>query len=70
MKLTIEIYTERGTFKGRQMEVPEAKSEDLKDIIMLAVTNGNYFKLETDDGFIVLGKELLQSAAFVVKEYV
>jgi hypothetical protein len=70
MKLTIEIHTERGTFKGRQMEVPEAELEDVKEIILRATTEGTYFKLETDDGFIVLGKELLRSAVFVVKEHV
>jgi len=68
MKLTIKIHTERGTFEGRQMEVPEAELEDLKDTIMLAITGGNYFKFETVDGFIVLGKELLRTAAFVVDE--
>ena len=68
MKLTVQIYTERGFFKGRQMEVPEADLEHLKDTIMLAITDGKYFKIETDDGFIVLGKELLRSAVFVVKE--
>jgi len=68
MKLIIEIYTERGSFKGRQMEVPEDEAEYLKEIILRATTEGTYFKLETDDGYIVLSKELLQSAAFVVKE--
>jgi hypothetical protein len=68
MKLTVKIYTERGPFKGKVMEVPEADLEHLKDTIMLAITDGKYFKIETDDGFIVLGKELLRSAVLEVEQ--
>jgi len=68
MKVTIQIYTERGPFRGKVMEVPDDEAEDLKDAIMLAITGGNYFKFETDNGYVMLGKELLRSAVFEVKQ--
>ena len=68
MKWAIQIHTERGSFKSKQIEVPEKEAEDLKDMILHTVSNSNYFKFETDDGYVVLSKALLQSAAFVVTE--
>ena len=65
MQLT--IHTERGTFTSKKAEVTAAEMEEIKDLIQKTAGDGSYFTLETDAGYVVIGKELLSTAAFVVE---
>lgn len=66
MQLT--IHTERGTFTSKRHDnVPENQASNLKDFIQQCAADGSYFTLETDAGYVVLGKDLLRTAAFVVE---
>jgi hypothetical protein len=65
MQLT--IFTERGTFKSKRHDnAPAEEMKTLKDLLQQSAADGNYFTLDTDAGYVVLGKELLRTAAFVV----
>lgn len=66
MQLT--IHTERGTFTSKRQESPPAdQMETLKDLLQQCAADGNYFTLDTDSGYVVIGKDLLRTAAFVVE---
>jgi len=64
MQLT--IYTERGTFTSKKAEATAAEMAQIKDLIQQCAADGNHFTLDTEAGYVVLGKELLRTAAFVV----
>jgi len=67
MQLT--IHTERGTFTSKRHEkVTDDQAKCMKDLLQKCAADGNNFTLETDSGYVVLGKELLRTAAFVVEE--
>ena len=66
MKLT--VYTERGTFASKTLDATEEDREQIKDLIKQCAVEGNYFIVDTENGYVVLGKELLSTAAFVVDE--
>ncbi len=66
MKIT--IHTERGTFCGKESEdeSPEGLAE-LRTAVQSAVSgDGTQITLETDNGFIVIGKQLLTTSVVVV----
>ena len=66
MQLT--IYTERGTFKSRHHDAIQAgDAAALNDLLQECAADGSHFTLDTEDGYVVLGKELLRGAAFVVE---
>lgn len=65
MKLT--IHTERGSYTSKIVDLTADQSEELKSLIEQSAVRGDYFKLDTDTGYVVLGKDLLQTAAFVVE---
>lgn len=65
MKLT--IHCERGSYSSIETELTETQSADVENLIKDACTKGEYFKIETTSGYVVLGAELLKSAAFVVE---
>jgi hypothetical protein len=66
MQLT--IHTERGTFTSKRHDNASAdQMETLKDLLQQCAADGKYFTLDTDAGYVVLGKELLRTAAFVVE---
>lgn len=65
MKLT--VHTERGTFTSKQQDrVTEDQAATLKDLLKNVSADGNHFILDTDSGYVVLGRGLLLTAAFVV----
>jgi hypothetical protein len=64
MQLT--IHTERGTFTSKKATATEAEMAQIKDLIQQCAADGNHFTLDTETGYVVLGKELLRTAAFVV----
>jgi hypothetical protein len=66
MKIT--VYTERGTFTSKMIDATEEDREQIKDLIKQCAVEGNYFILDTETGYVVLGKELLSTAAFAVDE--
>ena len=62
------IYTERGTYKSKRHDAIQlGEGSNLKDLLQQCAAEGNYFTLDTEDGYVVLGKELLCGAAFVVE---
>lgn len=66
MQLT--IHTERGTFTSKRHDnPPEDQMDTLKDLLQKCAADGSNFTLATDSGYVVLGKELLRTAAFVVE---
>jgi hypothetical protein len=65
MQLT--IHTERGTFTSKKAEATAKEMAQIKGLIQKAAEDGKYFTLETDAGYVVIGKELLRTAAFVVE---
>lgn len=64
MQLT--IHTERGTFTSKKAEATAAEMAQIKDLIQQCAADGNHFTLDTEAGYVVLGKELLRTAVFVV----
>lgn len=64
--MQVTIYTERGTFTSKKAEATEAEIEQIKDLIQQCAADGNHFTIDTKTGYVVLGKELLRTAAFVV----
>ena len=66
MQLT--IYTERGIFKSKRHDgIHTGDGDRLKDLPQQCAAEGNHFTLDTEDGYVVLAKELLRGAAFVVE---
>ena len=66
MQLT--IHTERGTFTSKRHDnTPADQMETLKNLLQQCAADGSHFTLDTDSGYVVLGKELLRTAAFVVE---
>ena len=65
MKLT--IHCERGSYSSKETELTETQMGDLENLIKGVCTNGEYFKLDTPSGYVVLGAALLKSASFVVE---
>ena len=63
------VHTERGVFKSRVDEDQLTKDQALalKKIIQQTASEGASFTIETENGFVVLGKDLLKTAAFVVE---
>lgn len=66
MKLT--VYTERGIFTSKTMEATADEWNEIKDVIKQCAEQGSSFVLDTETGYVALGKELLRTAAFVVDE--
>lgn len=64
MKLT--VHTERGTFTSKAIDPTPEQAEQLQNLIETIAAKGTYFKLDTATGYVVLGKDLLSTAAFVV----
>lgn len=64
MKIT--IHTERGSYTSKSQVVSADQAEQLKKVLEECATEGSYFSMETDTGFVMICKELLQTAAFVV----
>jgi len=64
MKLT--IHTERGSYTSKSIDLTEDQRKDLQELIEQSAERGDYFKLETESGYVVLGKDLLRAAVFVV----
>jgi hypothetical protein len=65
MKLT--IHTERGSYESRPIDLTAEQAAQVQDLIEKSAANGEYFKLDTPNGYVVLGSELLKTAAFVVE---
>ena len=65
MQLT--IHTERGTFTSKQADATAEELAQIKELIQKAIDGGSYFTLDTDAGYVTIGKELLLTAAFVVE---
>jgi hypothetical protein len=66
--MQVTIHTERGTFKSkRQDNIEPDQAEMLKDLLRQCASDGDHFTLETENGYVVIGKELLRTAAFVVE---
>lgn len=67
MRLT--VYTERGNFTGLPVTRDERTLEEWKKQLNGAAKGEqDCLMLDTARGFVVLGRELLQSAAFVVED--
>ena len=59
MQLT--IYTERGTFKSKRHDAIKAGDvAALKNLLQECAADGSHFTLDTEDGYVALGKELLR----------
>jgi hypothetical protein len=66
MQLT--IHTERGTFiSKRQIGVTADQMFELKELLQQCAADGRHFTLDTESGYVVIGKELLRTAVFVVE---
>lgn len=65
MKLT--IHTERGSYESRAIDLTAEQAEQVQDLIEKGAAGGEYFKLDTPTGYVVLGADLLKTAAFVVE---
>lgn len=66
MQLT--VITERGTFKSKRHDVvPQGQAEQLKHLLQECAEDGGYFTVDTESGYVVLTRELLKTAAFVVE---
>lgn len=65
MKLT--IHTERGSYESRTIDLTTEQAAQVQDLIEKSAAGGEYFKLDTPTGYVVLGAELLKTAAFVVE---
>ena len=64
MKLT--IHTERGSYESNTVDLTPEQSLEVQKLIETSASRGEYFKLDTPTGYVVLGAELLKTAAFVV----
>ena len=66
--MQITIYTVRGTFKSKRHDaIQPGEASTVNDLLQQCAAEGNHFTLDTEDGYVVLGKELLRGAAFVVE---
>ena len=66
MKLT--IHTERGSYESRTIDLTAEQAAQVQDLIEKSAAGGEYFKLDTPSGYVVLGADLLKTAAFVVED--
>lgn len=64
MRLT--IHTERGTFDGMDVELKNEEIEESVELLEMVASGAKYFKLDTNNGYVVLAGDLLKTAAFVV----
>jgi len=65
MQLT--VHTERGSYVSRAIDLTPEQADQLQSLIESSAEKGAYFKLDTATGYVVLGKDLLRTAAFVVE---
>lgn len=65
MKLT--VHTERGSYSSKEQALSEDQAADARTLIQRCASDGNYFTLDTPTGYVVLGADLLKTAAFVVE---
>jgi hypothetical protein len=68
--MQITLYTVRGVFQGKKFapqDVTENDAAQLKRLLQQAVSVGEHFTLETNDGYLVFSPEVLRSAVVVVE---
>ena len=68
--MQITVHTERGFFVSKTIHALSQEESDTIDELLKHAVKGEseYLKLPVDDGFILLGKELLAKTVFVVTE--
>lgn len=67
--MKIIVHTERGIFTSVDSKNTPTKEnmENLMDVMKEVVKNGSYFDMDTENGKMLIGKELLKTAVFFIK---
>lgn len=66
--MKIIAHTKYGIFESCDQEYNEEEYEKLKEFMSEIASGGSYISLQTDNGFVYLGKELIQDSLFIIQE--
>jgi len=67
--MKIAVHTERGMFVSGNFDLPDGDKDSFVTLIREAASGySSNLKFGTDDGYVVLGGDLLRTSVFVVTE--
>jgi hypothetical protein len=66
--MKIIAHTKYGVFESCHQEHTEEEFEKLQTFMSEIASGGSYIQLQTEDGFVYLGKEIIQDSVFIVQE--